>query len=148
MAADTINAIQDEIVEEFSLFEEDRNGKLDYLIDIGNSLPELPAQYQLEDNLVKGCLSKVWLVSQLDGDKVKYQADSNTAITKGLVGLLIRVLNNQPPDAAAKADLYFIEKIGMGGFIGSQRSNGFLNMIKKMKLEAAQAYMQLEGNKK
>ena len=148
MAADTINAIQDEIVEEFSLFEEDRNGKLDYLIDIGNSLPELPAQYQLEDNLVKGCLSKVWLVSQLDGDMVKYQADSNTAITKGLVGLLIRVLNNQPPDAAAKADLYFIEKIGMGGFIGSQRSNGFLNMIKKMKLEAAQAYMQLEGNKK
>jgi cysteine desulfuration protein SufE len=147
MAEASINSIQDEVIEEFALFEVDRNGKLEYLIDIGNKLPELPSQHQQDENLVKGCLSKVWLVSELEENKVKYLADSNTAITKGLVALLIRILSGQSPDSVAKADLYFIEKIGMGGFIGSQRSNGFLNMIKKMKLEAAQAYMQLEGGK-
>jgi cysteine desulfuration protein SufE len=135
-----INTLQDEIIEEFSLFEDDRNGKLEYLIDLGEKLPELEEAHKLEENLIKGCQSKVWLVSERQGDRLHYMADSNTAITKGLIALLIRVLSEQKIGDIARADLYFIRDIGMNTFIGSQRSNGFANMINQMKLEAALAY--------
>jgi cysteine desulfuration protein SufE len=139
-----INTIQDEIIEEFELFEEDRNGKLEYLIDLGEKLPELAEAHKVDDNLIKGCQSKVWLVSERTGEYLKYKADSNTAITKGLIALLIRVLSEQKTGDIARADLYFIRDIGMNTFIGSQRSNGFANMINQMKLEAALAYQAME----
>lgn len=148
MKKEPIDTIQDEIIEEFSLFEEDRNGKLEYLIDLGEKLPELKEVYKTEDNLIKGCQSKVWLVSERQDDILKYNADSNTAITKGLIALLIRVLSEQKIADIARADLYFIRDIGMSTFIGSQRSNGFANMINQMKLEAAMAYQEMENKEK
>lgn len=143
-----INSIQDEIVEEFNLFEEDRNAKLEYLIELGEQLPELDEQLKTENRLIKGCQSKVWLVSQREDDRLQYLADSNTAITKGLIALLIRVLSEQKIGDIARAELYFIRDIGMNTFIGSQRSNGFANMINQMKLEAAMAYRELENKEK
>jgi cysteine desulfuration protein SufE len=89
-----------------------------------------------EDNVVKGCQSKVWLTARLEDDKLYFSADSNTAITKGLVSLLTRIFNGQTPDNILHADLYFMKKIGMERFIGTQRSNGFAAMIKQMKLYA------------
>ncbi|WP_224994584.1 SufE family protein [Cesiribacter sp. SM1] len=139
-----INTIQDEIIEEFELFEDDRNGKLEYLIDLGEKLPALEEEHKVDNNLIKGCQSKVWLVSERTADRLKYKADSNTAITKGLIALLIRVLSEQKIGDIARADLYFIRDIGMNTFIGSQRSNGFANMINQMKLEAALAYQEME----
>ncbi len=144
MEKESINTIQDEIIEEFALFEDDRNGRLEYLIDLGEKLPVLPNEYKLEDKLIKGCQSKVWLVSEHNGERLEYKADSNTAITKGLIALLIRVLSGQKIPDIARADLYFISDIGMSTFIGSQRSNGFANMINQMKLEAALAYQETE----
>lgn len=143
-----IDNIQDEIVEEFNLFEDDRNAKLEYLIELGENLPELEEQLKTDDRLIKGCQSKVWLVSQREGNRLLYLADSNTAITKGLIALLIRVLSEQKIGDIARADLYFIRDIGMNTFIGSQRSNGFANMINQMKLEAAMAYRELENKEK
>lgn len=144
MSKAPINTIQDEIIEEFSLFEDDRNAKLEYLIELGERLPELKDKHRQEENLIKGCQSKVWLVSERHGDRLQYTADSNTAITKGLIALLIRVLSEQKIQDIARADLYFIGDIGMNTFIGSQRSNGFANMINQMKLEAALAYREME----
>lgn len=140
MSTPSINSIQDEIIEEFALFENDQHGKLEYIFDLSKQLPELEEEYKLDENLIKGCQSKVWLVSQAEGDRLSYKADSNTGITKGLIALLIRVLSGQRAEDIAKADLYFIKDIGMNQFIGSQRSNGFANMVNKMKLEAAVAY--------
>lgn len=140
MSKASINSIQDEIIEEFSLFEGDQNGKLEYIFDLSKQLPDLPEEQKKEENLIKGCQSKVWLVSEREGNKLIYRADSNTAITKGLIALLIRVLSGQPVEDIARADLYFIKEIGMNQFIGSQRSNGFANMVNKMKLDAALAY--------
>lgn len=144
MSKEPINTIQDEIIEEFSLFEDDRNAKLEYLIELGEKLPELEEAHKVEDNLIKGCQSRVWLASQRHGERLQYKADSNTAITKGLIALLIRVLSEQKIGDIARADLYFIRDIGMNTFIGSQRSNGFANMINQMKLEAALAYREME----
>ena len=140
MSKPSINSIQDEIIEEFSLFENDQHGKLEYIFDLSKQLPEMDEKYKLDENLIKGCQSKVWLISETEGDRLIYMADSNTAITKGLIALLIRVLSGQRAEEIAKADLYFINEIGMNQFIGSQRSNGFASMINKMKLEAAIAF--------
>ena len=140
MSKPPINTIQDEIIEEFNLFENDQQGKLEYIFDLSKQLPGLEEEHKLDENLIKGCQSKVWLVSQREGDRLFYKADSNTAITKGLIALLIRVLSGQKAEDIARADLYFIKDIGMNQFIGSQRSNGFANMVNKMKLDAAVAY--------
>lgn len=136
----TIKQTQEEIIEEFGLFDNDLNAKLDYIIDLGQQLDPIPEEAKTDDKLVKGCQSKVWLLSEAEGDVIRFKADSNTAITKGLIALLMRVLSGQPAEAVAKADLFFMEPIGMQQFIGSQRSNGFVNMINRMKLEAAMAY--------
>jgi cysteine desulfuration protein SufE len=105
-------------------------------MELGQKLPDMPEADKTEDNVVKGCQSKVWLTAKVDSDKVYFAADSNTAITKGLVSLLVRIFNGQTPDAILNADLYFMQKIGMERFIGTQRSNGFAAMIKQMKLYA------------
>ena len=133
----TINEIQDDIISEFSLLEGDMEMTIFYIMELGQKLPELPSSDRIETNVVKGCQSKVWLTAGLDSNNtISFKADSNTAITKGLVSLLIRIFNSQTPDAILNSDLYFMHKIGMERFIGTQRSNGFAAMIKQMKLYA------------
>jgi len=132
----TINQIQDEIISEFSLLDGDMEMTVFYIMELGQKLPEMPDADKTEQNIVKGCQSKVWLTASLADNRVTFQADSNTAITKGLVSLLTRIFNGQTPEDILKADLYFMNKIGMDRFIGTQRSNGFAAMIKQMKLYA------------
>ncbi|HEU5289175.1 MAG TPA: SufE family protein [Cyclobacteriaceae bacterium] len=134
--ARSIAEIQDEIISEFSLLDGDMEMTVFYIMELGQKLPEMPEADKTEDNIVKGCQSKVWLTAELKDDNVFFTADSNTAITKGLVSLLIRIFNGQKAEAILNTDLYFMHKIGMERFIGTQRSNGFAAMIKQMKLYA------------
>ena len=129
----TINEIQDEITEEFAFFY-DWMDKYEYIIELGKKLPLIKDQYKDEDHLIKGCQSQVWLQADLENDQVKFTADSDAVITKGIIALLIRVLSGQSPDAIAKADLYFIEKIGLREHLSPTRSNGLLSMVKQMKM--------------
>ncbi len=132
----TISDIQDEIISEFSLLDGDMEMTVFYIMELGQKLAEINPADKTEDNEVRGCQSKVWLTAKQENDKVFFSADSNTAITKGLVSLLVRIFNGQSPEAILKADLSFMNKIGMERFIGTQRSNGFAAMIKQMKLYA------------
>jgi cysteine desulfuration protein SufE len=131
-----INQIQEEIISEFALLDGDMEMTVFYIMELGQKLPEMPESEKTEDNIVKGCQSKVWLTANLQNDRVYFTADSNTAITKGLVSLLTRIYNGQRPEDILSSDLYFMKKIGMDRFIGTQRSNGFAAMIKQMKLYA------------
>jgi len=131
-----MTGIQNEIIEEFSFLGEDRESTVFYIMELGQKLPELDEKHKVEENIIKGCQSTVWLHATLEENRIFFQADSNTDITKGLISLLIRVLSGQTIDDILNADLYFIEKIGMGQIIGSQRSNGLVAMIKQMKLYA------------
>lgn len=133
---DTIKKRQEEIIEEFAMLDGDMEMTLDYIMELGEELAELPEEARIEDNIVKGCQSKVWMTADLDNDRVQFKADSNTAITKGLVSLLVRVLNQSPPKSVIDAEIYFPKQIGMDRFIGTQRSNGFAAMIKQMKMYA------------
>lgn len=128
--------IQNEIIDDFSLFEDDMESKLFYLMDLGKKLPEMPLEHKSDDYIVKGCQSKVWLYPVKQDGKLFFEADSNTEITKGLVSLLVKILSGKSPAEIVETDLYFIEKIGMSHMIGSQRSNGFASMIKQMKMYA------------
>ena len=132
----SMTEVQNEIIEEFSFLGDDRESTIFYIMELGQKLPELDEKYRIDENIIKGCQSKVWLTAELDEEKIIFKADSNTEITKGLISLLIRVLSGQTIDNILSTDLYFIEKIGMGQFIGSQRSNGLVAMIKQMKLYA------------
>lgn len=132
----SIAEIQDEIVSEFSLLDGDMEMTVFYIMELGQKLPDMPEAEKTEDNIVKGCQSKVWLTASAEDDKVFFKADSNTAITKGLVSLLIRIFNGQATDTILNTNLNFMQKIGMERFIGTQRSNGFAAMIKQMKLYA------------
>jgi cysteine desulfuration protein SufE len=140
----TIAAIQNEIINEFSLLDGDQEMTLFYIMELGQKLPELPEAARVDDNIVKGCQSKVWLTAALQNNNVVFQADSNTAITKGLVSLLVRILSNQTPDAILNTDLFFMSAIKMDRFIGTQRSNGFASMIRQMKLYALAFKTKLE----
>ena len=111
-------------------------GKYEHLIDFGSTLPLIDDKYKLDENLIKGCQSKVWLNTEMKDDKVIFSADSDAVITKGLVGLMVHVLSNQTPEAIVNADLYFIDKIGLKDHLSPNRSNGLLSMIKQMKLFA------------
>ena len=132
----TINQLQDEIINDFSLLDGDMEMTVFYVMELGQKLPSLAESDRLEENVVKGCQSKVWLAATLKEDKVYFTADSNTAITKGLVSLLVKIFNGQTPESILASDLYFMQRIGMERFIGTQRSNGFAAMIKQMKLYA------------
>jgi cysteine desulfuration protein SufE len=134
--SNSIQEIQDEIINEFSLLDGDQEMANVYVMEMGQKLSDLDDKHKVDENLVKGCQSKVWLSTDFKDGQVIYQADSNSAITKGLVSMLVRVFNNQKPEEILNADLYFIDKIGMNRFIGTQRSNGFAAMIKQMKLYA------------
>jgi cysteine desulfuration protein SufE len=140
----TINDVQDEIISEFSLLDGDMEMTVFYIMELGQKLPALSENERKEENVVKGCQSKVWLAARLEEDKIHFEADSNTAITKGLVSLLIRIFNGHTPDEILKSELYFMHKIGMERFIGSQRSNGFAAMIRQMKLYALALKTKLE----
>jgi cysteine desulfuration protein SufE len=132
----SISEIQDEIISEFSLLDGDMEMTVFYIMELGQKLPEMNESDRTEENIVKGCQSKVWLTARNDDGIVSFMADSNTAITKGLVSLLVRVYNGQSPDTILNSTLYFMQKIGMERFIGTQRSNGFAAMIRQMKLYA------------
>ena len=142
----SISTIQDEIISEFSLLDGDMEMTLFYIMELAQKLAEMSESEKTEENVVKGCQSKVWLTASLENDKISFQADSNTAITKGLVSLLVRILSNQKPNDILNADLYFMNKIGMERFIGTQRSNGFAAMIKQMKLYALAFKTKMEVN--
>ena len=130
----TVNEVQDEVIEEFSMLDGDMEMTIGYIMELGDQLPEMAESLKTEDNIVKGCQSKVWLNAALDGDVVKFDADSNTAITKGLVSILVRIVNGRSPQEIVDADFYFIDKIGLNRFIGTQRSNGLGAMMKQMKI--------------
>lgn len=132
----SMTSIQNDIIDEFSLLGNDRESTIYYIMEIGQKLPPLDDMYRVEQNIIKGCQSKVWLTARLEGNRVFFTADSNTDITKGLISLLIRVMSGQTADDILNENLFFIEKIGMGQIIGSQRSNGLVAMIKQMKLYA------------
>jgi cysteine desulfuration protein SufE len=133
----TIASVQEEIVNEFSLLDGDMEMTVFYIMELGQKLPDMDESLKIEENIVKGCQSKVWLSAELDeNNKIHFIADSNTAITKGLVSLLLRIFNGQTPDDILRAELNFMSRIGMERFIGTQRSNGFAAMIKQMKLYA------------
>ena len=140
----SINTIQDEIISEFAVLDGDAEMTVLYVMELGQKLPPMPEADKTEENIVKGCQSKVWLTANLIDDKIHFSADSNTAITKGLVSLLIRIFNGQHPDDILNAELTFMQKIGMERFIGTQRSNGFAAMIKQMKLYALAFKTKLE----
>lgn len=129
----TINEIQDEIISEFSFFD-DWMDKYEYIIELGKDLPLIDTQYKTEDHLIKGCQSLVWLHADEADGKVKFTADSDAIITKGLIALMIRVLSDQKAADIAAADLYFINRIGLQEHLSPTRANGLLSMVKQMKL--------------
>jgi cysteine desulfuration protein SufE len=132
----TIEETQDDIINEFSLLDGDMEMTVLYVMELGQRLPAMNEEDKTEVNEVKGCQSKVWLTARIENEGMKFSADSNTAITKGLVSLLVRIFSGQRPEDVLNADLYFMKKIGMERFIGTQRSNGFAAMIKQIKFYA------------
>ena len=131
----TINEIQDEIIEEFSGFD-DWMDKYQLLIDLGNDQEPLDEKYKTEQNLIDGCQSRVWLQADCDDGVVRFQAESDALIVKGIVSLLIRVLSGHTPQEILDADLYFIERIGLREHLSPTRSNGLLAMVKQMRMYA------------
>jgi cysteine desulfuration protein SufE len=131
----TIKEIQEEIIDEFDMFE-DWMERYEHLIELGKSLPIIDAQYKVDENIIKGCQSKVWLHSELQGDKIQYTADSDAILTKGLVALLLRVFTNQTPQDILAADTQFIDEIGLKEHLSPTRANGLVSMLKQIKLYA------------
>ena len=135
MAIQTIQEKQEEIVSEFEMFD-DWMEKYEYLIDLGKDLPLIQEELKTEERLIEGCQSRVWLNADFNDGKMQFSADSEAIITKGIIGLLIRVLNNEKPETVIKTDLKFISDIGLQEHLSPTRANGLNGMIKKMKIEA------------
>ena len=135
----TINEKQDEIIEDFEVFSEWED-KYRYIIDLGNDLPKIDAQYKTDDNLIRGCQSKVWLHGEPKDGKLFFTADSDAQITKGLVGMVVSVLSGHTPKEIVDTDIYFIDKIGLKNHLSPTRSNGLLSMLKQIKMYAV-AYL-------
>lgn len=131
----TIREKQDEIVEEFSLFDEWMD-KYEHLIELGKDLPIIDDQYKVDENLIKGCQSRVWLHANLEEGKIIFTADSDAIITKGIIALMIRVFSGHSPAEIAEADLFFIDRIGLKEHLSPTRSNGLLSMVKQIKMYA------------
>ena len=131
----TINEIQDEIIDEFSGFD-DWMDKYQLLIDLGNEQEPLDDKYKTEQNLIDGCQSRVWLQADLVDGRIHFSAESDALIVKGIVALLIRVMNDHTPQEILNADLYFIEQIGLKEHLSPTRSNGLLAMVKQIKMYA------------
>ncbi|GAB5528209.1 MAG: SufE family protein [Roseivirga sp.] len=143
----TLNEIQDEIIEEFSMLDGDMEMTIGYIMELGDQLADLTDEQRTEANIVKGCQSKVWLDAHLEGNTIVFAADSNTAITKGLVSILVRIASGRTPQEIVDADFYFINKIGLNRFIGTQRSNGLGAMMKQMKIYGLAFSTQVEKSK-
>ncbi len=141
----SIQAIEEEIVDEFSLFDS-WDEKYEYIIDMGKKLKPLDDVYKKDENKIKGCQSTVWMVSEMKDDKVMYKAESDAIIVKGLVSMLIRVLSGHTPKEIIDAKLEFIDKIGMKQHLAQTRSNGLLAMVKQMKLDATVYLAQQQMN--
>jgi cysteine desulfuration protein SufE len=131
----TINEIQNELIEDFSFFE-DWMSKYEYIIQLGKELPLINDAYKTDDLLIKGCQSRVWLHADYQDGKVVFTADSDAIITKGLVSLMIKVLSNQQPKDIVNSELYFIDEIGLKEHLSPTRANGLVSMVKQMKLYA------------
>lgn len=131
----TIKEIQEEIIDEFSMFD-DWMQRYEYLIEIGRSLPQISESFKKDENLIKGCQSKVWLHAELDNGIVIYTADSDAILTKGIIALLLRVFSNQTPADILEAEPFFIDEIGLKEHLSPTRANGLVSMIKQIKLFA------------
>ncbi|WBX73463.1 SufE family protein [Tenacibaculum pacificus] len=131
----TIKEIQEEIIDEFSMFD-DWMERYEYIIDLGKSLPMIKDTFKLDENLIKGCQSKVWLYSELDNNTILFTADSDAILTKGIVALLLRVYSNQTPAAILEAKTDFIDEIGLKEHLSPTRANGLVSMIKQIKMYA------------
>ena len=131
----TIKEIQEEIVDEFSMFD-DWMGRYEYLIELGKSLPLIDEEYKTEDNIIKGCQSKVWVHGELIDNKVIFTADSDAILTRGLVGLLLRVFSEHKPQEIIDANTNFIDEIGLKEHLSPTRANGLISMLKQLKLYA------------
>lgn len=142
MTENTINQLQDEIIEEFEGFD-DWMDRYAYIIELGNAMPPLDEKYKTADNLIDGCQSRVWLQADCEDGVVSFSADSDALIVKGIVSLVVRVLSGHTPQEILDADLYFIEAIGLRDHLSPTRSNGLLAMVKQARAYAL-AYAQLE----
>jgi cysteine desulfuration protein SufE len=140
----TIKEIQGEIIDEFSMFD-DWMERYEYIIELGKSLPIIEAQYKLDENLIKGCQSKVWLFSELENDMIKFTADSDAILTKGIVALLLRVYSNQKPEAILTAETSFIDEIGLKEHLSPTRANGLVSMVKQIKMYAIAQQVKLQN---
>lgn len=131
----SIKEIQDEIVDEFSMFD-DWMQRYEYMIDLGKSLPLINDTYKTDDNIIKGCQSKVWVHAELEDNILAFTADSDAIITKGIIAILIRVFSGQKPQDIIDADTNFIDEIGLKEHLSPTRANGLVSMIKQLKLYA------------
>ncbi len=138
----TIKEIQNDIVDEFSMFE-DWMQRYEYMIELGKSLPLIDEKYKTDDNIIKGCQSKVWVHAELADDKLVFTADSDAIITKGIIAILIRAFSNQKPKDIIEADTSFIDEIGLKEHLSPTRANGLVNMIKQLKMYAIAYQTQL-----
>lgn len=141
----TINEIQSELVDEFSMFD-DWMERYEYMIELGKSLPMIDSQYKKEENLIKGCQSKVWLHAELQDNKIVYTADSDAIITKGIVSILIRTFTNQSPGEILASNTDFIDEIGLKEHLSPTRANGLVSMIKQIKLYAVAFQTKVKAN--
>jgi len=139
---ESITEKQQEVIEEFSLFE-DWMQRYEHMIDLGKSLPLIAEEYKTEDNIIKGCQSKVWVHAALEEDQLVFTADSDAIITKGIIAILIRVFSHQHPKAILEADTDFIDKIGLKEHLSPTRANGLVSMIKQIKMYAVAYKTQL-----
>jgi cysteine desulfuration protein SufE len=140
----TIEQIQEELIDEFSMFD-DWMQRYEYMIDLGKSLPLIDENLKTDDKLIKGCQSKVWLNSELKDEKIIFTADSDAIITKGIVAILVRVFSNQKPQAILEANTEFIDEIGLKEHLSPTRANGLVSMIKQMKIYALAYQTQLKN---
>lgn len=139
----TIKEIQDDIIDEFAMFD-DWMQRYEYMIELGKSLPLIDEKDKTDQNLIKGCQSKVWVNAKLENDKVIFSADSDAIITKGIIAILIRVFSNQTPKAILDANTDFIDEIGLKEHLSPTRANGLVSMIKQLKMYAIAYQTQLQ----
>ncbi len=138
----SIKDIQEDIIDEFSMFD-DWEERYQYMIDLGKTLPLINAQYKTDDNIIKGCQSKVWVHGELRNNKIEFTADSDAIITKGIIAILIRVFSNQAPQAIIEAKTDFIDQIGLKEHLSPTRANGLVSMMKEIKMYAVAYQSQL-----
>ncbi|WP_405574281.1 SufE family protein [Winogradskyella sp. Asnod2-B02-A] len=138
----TIEDVQNEIIEEFAMFE-DWEERYQYMIDLGKDLPIIEEKYKTDVNIIKGCQSKVWVHANMQDDKVNFTADSDAIITKGIIAILVRAFSNQHPKDILEANTDFIDKIGLKEHLSPTRANGLVSMIKQLKLYAIAYQTQL-----